>query len=371
LFQNPEEWPAQLLLGLDLLNQSKDYGRSESERAQAAQEGYKFIERVFNANKQSAAAANVLSGLFLRKGQHPTALKLAERTIQYSDTLAILSDGYLRAALVSHAEGNMTEAMKHYRAAKEGMPNSVLANVGLAQMYIHNGESFPFILLSFFLTYHLSDEIPAAIDTLDRLLTPPNPQKSLEAMIMLASLRAHPRQGVSSADAATEKLRSRDLYERVVKEIQLSESDEKAHQLRTVRSLGDDIDMWVELAQLWENDNLEKTVRAVKEALRISRTKGGEEDPRLLNNLAALRHLEGNAAEARVLYEDALTSAARGDEELSTTMLYNLARCYEDLGETGKAQEAYDKLLARHPEYVDGMLKRSASSILLISNTTS
>ena len=170
---------------------------------------------------------------------------------------------------------------------------------------------------------------------------------------MLASLRAHTRRGVSTADAANEKLRARDLFERVVKEIQITDTDDKQ---RTVRGLGDDVDLWVELARLWEGDSLEKTSRALKEALRISRDKSGEdgEDPRLLNNLAALRHLEGNPEEARILYEGAITNAAKSGEELSTTILYNLARCYEDLREVTLAQEAYDKLLARHPEYIDG-----------------
>jgi RNA polymerase-associated protein CTR9 len=39
---------------------------------------------------------------------------------------------------------------------------------------------------------------------------------------------------------------------------------------------------------------------------------------------------------------------------MSTSMLYNLARVYEDGGDVAMAKEAYDKLLARHPEYVDG-----------------
>ena len=174
-------------------------------------------------------------------------------------------------------------------------------------------------------------------------------------MIMLASLRAHRRRGVSSADAANEKLRARDLFERVVKEIQMPDADDKP---RTVRGLGDDVDLWVELSRLWEGDSLEKTSRALKEALRISREKSGEdgEDARLLNNLAALRHLEGNPEAARVLYECAITIAAKNGEELSTTILYNLARCYEDLREVPMAQEAYDKLLVRHPEYIDGTI---------------
>ena len=137
-----------MLLGLEQLNQSKDWNRSEANRAQAAQLGYKYVEKAFNTNKQSAAAANVLSALFLRKGHHATALKLAERTVQYADTWVVLSDGYIRAALVSHAEGHMTEAIKHYTAAKEGSPNNIVANVGLSQMYIHNGKTLIFSVSS-------------------------------------------------------------------------------------------------------------------------------------------------------------------------------------------------------------------------------
>jgi tetratricopeptide (TPR) repeat protein len=41
-------------------------------------------------------------------------------------------------------------------------------------------------------------------------------------------------------------------------------------------------------------------------------------------------------------------------EEMSTSVLYNLARIYKDLNDDAKAMEAYEKLLDRHPEYVDG-----------------
>ncbi|GJJ16208.1 hypothetical protein Clacol_010504 [Clathrus columnatus] len=173
---------------------------------------------------------------------------------------------------------------------------------------------------------------------------------------MLASLRAHPRQGVSSTDAAAEKLRARDLLERIVKEIQISDGDNKQ---KTIRGLGDDIDLWIELARLWENDNLEKTSKAYREALRISKEKGATEDPKLLNNIATLKQLEGVPSEARALYEVALTHAAKESDDFSTTILYNLARCYEDLGEVAMAQEAYEKLLTRHPEYVDAKIRQA------------
>ncbi|KAF8184614.1 hypothetical protein K438DRAFT_1974399 [Mycena galopus ATCC 62051] len=80
---NPNEWPAQLLLGLDDVNASKNDGSSEAERTHLFTMGTRMIERAFKANQKSATAANALCELFLRKGSHDRALKLAECTIQF------------------------------------------------------------------------------------------------------------------------------------------------------------------------------------------------------------------------------------------------------------------------------------------------
>lgn len=200
----------------------------------------------------------------------------------------------------------------------------------------------------------------AAIHTLDTLIQPPNPQRSVEATVILASLRAHPRPGVSSADVAQEKLKARELFDRVTKAIELDDTRANGHangSSRTLSALNDDLEMHVEIARLWQEDNVERTTKAFREALRVSAA-SGQVDPRLLNNLAALQHMEGNLEEARTMYEDALTKAAtlgaEDGESMSTSILYNLARVYEDIGEHAIAKEAYDKLLSRHPEYVDG-----------------
>jgi RNA polymerase-associated protein CTR9 len=67
------------------------------------------------------------------------ALKLAERTIQFADTMAVLTDGYIRAGRVCHAEGSFGDALKHYKQAAEGQSNNVLAAIGFAQMQLRNG----------------------------------------------------------------------------------------------------------------------------------------------------------------------------------------------------------------------------------------
>ena len=184
---------------------------------------------------------------------------------------------------------------------------------------------------------------------------------------MLASLRAHPRPGVSSSEFAKEKERARELFEKVIKELHLPEDSARAttspngadpsRPNKSARNLAEDVDMHVEIAKLWQDDNIDIVKRAVQEALRINEA-GHKVEPKLMNNLGVLDHLEGNLSQAQAAYERALTSntaAALPDSDaISTTILYNLARVYESQGELDRSQEAYEKLIAHHPEYVDG-----------------
>ena len=128
-------------------------------------------------------------------------------------------------------------------------------------------------------------------------------------------------------------------------------------------NFGDDVDMFVEIARLRQDADGEraKMQRALREAVRASQELG-KPDPRLVNNLAVLGHLEGHFNDARALYEAALIDAAGvgtsmgvDSDGVSTTILYNLARVYEDQGDIEMAREAYEKLLTQHPEYVDGV----------------
>ena len=71
-------------------------------------------------------------------------------------------------------------------------------------------------------------------------------------------------------------------------------------------------------------------------------------------NIAALHHIDGKFARGQ--YEEALGELAVSgtDDAASMTILYNLAREHEDAGESTMAKEANDKLLTRHPEYING-----------------
>ena len=168
---------------------------------------------------------------------------------------------------------------------------------------------------------------------------------------------------MTDSEKVEEKTRARDLFDRVCKDIGVSSSSlaqtngHTANLTSSSRKLADDPDMFIEIAKLYQDESLDRMERAYRQALTGSEA-AGKVEPRLVNNLGALRHLDGHLDEARSMYETALTHASNLDqstaEAMSTSILYNLARVYEDQGETAKAKEAYDKLLARHPEYADG-----------------
>ncbi|TBU31622.1 RNA polymerase II-associated protein [Dichomitus squalens] len=347
---NPGEWSAHLLLGLEALNASKNEGQSEEERREEFLTGTRLIERAFNANQRNSAAANALCELFLQKGQTKMALKLAERTIQFADVKGILCDGYIRAGRVTHREGLLQDATSHFTKAKDARKDSVLATIGLAQVQLKN------------------DETAGAIHTLDTFLQTAQNPKSVELMAMLASIRATPRPGMSDKDKVEEKARARDLFDRVCKSIGagtdgLAQLNGQTQNLTpSARKLGEDAEMFIEIAKLYQDESIERMERAYKQALQNSET-SGKIEPRLVNNLGALQHLEGHFDEARAMYETALTHAASLDqstaEAMSTSILYNLARVYEDQAEVTKAKEAYDKLLMRHPEYADAKLRQA------------
>jgi hypothetical protein len=135
----------------------------------------------------------------------------------------------------------------------------------VAQMQLRTGKLF-IITDHLFPThsYTLAETV-AAIHTLDGLLQPPNPQKSLEAIAMLASLRLHPRPGVSSSDAAQERNKARELFDRVYRTIEQHEDvsaqigNASRSELPPSRAVVDDVEMHIEFAQLLQSENLDRT----------------------------------------------------------------------------------------------------------------
>ncbi|QRV87479.1 RNA polymerase II-associated protein [Ceratobasidium sp. AG-Ba] len=340
---HPNSWYPVLLIGIYLVNLSKDPKLPAQKRQNALVEGANRLKRAWTeSGLNNASAATAMSDVFLLKGQLNKALKAAERTIQYADTLSVAVNGRLRAARVSHTEGNYGVALTHYRAASEEPGKSLLADIGLAQMHVQ------------------ADELSAAIHVLDKLV---QSNAGIEASAFLASIRALPRRALSATDAAAEQSRAREMFDKVLRMIENGAG---------AGGVAADRDMYVEIARLWQKDSADRAAKALTQAAKLA----GAPDARLLNNVAVMRHMENDLAAAKSGYEEAAmvagssSAGADGDtDDVVTTILYNLGRLHEDLGDSTMAGEVYDKLLARHPEYVDATLRKA--QLYLSANRTS
>jgi RNA polymerase-associated protein CTR9 len=246
-------------------------------------------------------------------------------------------------------------------------------------MLVQNGQNGPLFSANSALSINLIDdidEILAAIHHLENVVAHSDSDVNcLESLILLASLRAHPRPAMTLEDAVTDRAKARDLYDRVTKvfegvsggprHLNNTRSSLPGRTLNSIQSLKDDVEMHLEIAALHYDENIEVATTSIQEAMRVNKLKTTSSGsvvpvfpPRLQCNLAVLRHLSAGPAEARSLYEEALLASMAADssnsDSTSTTILYNLARAYEDLTELNLARDAYLKLLRQHPEYVDG-----------------
>jgi RNA polymerase-associated protein CTR9 len=277
----------------------------------------------------------------------------------------VLNEGHLRAGRIAHLERRYDDAIIHYTISSKG--HVPLASIGIAQCHIQKGALTHLHTLSMKLITVGVGETPAAIHVLDTMLNGPESQRVVEATIMLASLRASERPALSAQEYATDKAKARELFERVKRNAashingtskqhngNINGKPKKAAWLN-------DMEMHLEIARLWEAEDVGKAMNAYQEARIISEKTSDGVDPRIVNNIAVLSHLRKDLLEARTLYEEALSivstvwAAHPSMDAMSTTILYNLARIYEDQGEISMAKEAFDKLLSQHPEYVDGM----------------
>ncbi|KAG2341125.1 hypothetical protein BDR05DRAFT_949974 [Suillus weaverae] len=156
------------------------------------------------------------------------SLKLAERTIQFADTLTLLTEENLTAARVLYVEGSLKEATKYYTTITDGKRKYVLGAIGIAQMQIQNG--------------------------------------------------------VLNSGFAQENAKARELFDCAIKALGQDDSRVSNGNLHHPDSrVNDALDM--------HEGSLDRTTRTLKEALGLSEA-DEQIDPRLLDNMGTLQHME-------------------------------------------------------------------------------
>lgn len=220
-----------------------------------------------------------------------------------------------------HVQRDYDQAFQYYYQSTQFAPASfVLPHYGLGQMYIYRGDS------------------ENAAQCFEKVLKaqPGN----YETMKILGSLYANsPSQ--SKREIA------------------------KNHLKKVTEQFPDDIEAWIELAQILEQNDLQGSLHAYGMATNILKEKvHAEIPPEILNNVAALHYRLSNLSAAKEKLEQALERAkvesehdAQYYDSISVTMIYNLARLNEAMCSYDKADKLYKDILKDHPNYIDCYLR--------------
>jgi len=355
---NPGNKFANILLGVYYLDASGSLPTNSAEFLRLYKKAMtEYTQKSFKIDKNLPLTCATFASYFLSRKSFGNVDTLAHKAIQYTDVNAIASDGWYLLARKEHYEGNINQASDFYRRADDargGTERGYLpAKFGAAQLSV------------------LRNDLGEAKLQLEKMI---QLSKNYEATILLGTLYA---EEVFANQAAE------------VKEDKSSETTKAVTLLETVRhawkdpkkNLHPDASVLLNLARLYETDQPEKAQQCLQqvEELEINqipdseRPQDKEDDaevravlrtylpPQLLNNIGCFYSQAEKHQLASDMFEAALGACVRIDskdenadtDSLITTISFNLGRSYEAQGMTDQAIEVYERLLARHDDYID------------------
>lgn len=283
--------------------------------------GVQMLSRAYTIDPTNAMVLNHLANHFFFKKDYVKVQQLATYALYNTENDAMRAESCYQLARAFHVQGDYEKAFQYYYQATQFAPASfVLPNYGLGQMYIYRGDS----------------ENAAQCFEKVLKLQPGN----YETMKILGSLYA-----TSSSESKRE----------IAKE----------HLKKVTEQFPDDIEAWIELAQILEGSDMQASLTAYNRAISILRDNvQAEIPPELLNNVASLQFRLGHVDEALKNYEMAVQRyqvEAEHDPQyynsISITITYNLARLYESRWLNDRAEKLYKDILKEHPNYVDCYLR--------------
>ncbi|XP_054714138.1 LOW QUALITY PROTEIN: RNA polymerase-associated protein CTR9 homolog [Uloborus diversus] len=283
--------------------------------------GVRMLSKAYTIDPSNPMVLNHLANHFFFKKDYTKVQHLALHAFHNTENEAMRAESCYQMARAFHIQSDYDQAFQYYyQATQFASSNFVLPQYGLGQMYIHRGD------------------MENAAQCFEKVLKaqPGN----YETMKILGSLYAH-NSSQSKRDQA------------------------KAHLKKVTEQFAEDIEAWIELAQILEQYDTQGALAAYGTATQILREKvAADIPPEILNNVAALHYRLGNLKEAQKYYEASLERShtdAEHDEHyygaISVTTTYNLARLYESLSMFDKAERLYKNILREHPNYVDCYLR--------------
>lgn len=283
--------------------------------------GVQMLSKAYTIDATNPMVLNHLANHFFFKKDYYKVQHLALHAFHNTENEAMRAESCYQLARAFHVQGDYDHSFQYYyQATQFAPPMFVLPHFGLGQMYIYKGDT------------------ENAAQCFEKVLKvqPGN----YETMKILGSLYAN-SQSQSKRDIA------------------------KNHLRKVTEQFPDDVEAWIELAQILEQSDLQSSLQAYGTATKILKeTVNAEIPPEILNNVACLHYRLENLDEAKKNFEESL-SRARAEAEhdpqyynsIAVTTTYNLARLNEALCQFDKAEKLYKDILKEHPNYVDCYLR--------------
>ncbi|XP_017063512.1 RNA polymerase-associated protein CTR9 homolog [Drosophila eugracilis] len=283
--------------------------------------GVQMLSKAYTIDNANPMVLNHLANHFFFKKDYQKVHHLALHAFHNTENEAMRAESCYQLARSFHAQSDYDQAFQYYYQSTQIAPaNFVLPHYGLGQMYIYRGDT------------------ENAAQCFEKVLKiqPGN----YETMKILGSLYAH-------SNSQTK----RDMA--------------KTHLKKVTEQFPEDIEAWIELAQILEQNDLQASLNAYGTASSILRDKAKYEIPaEIQNNVASLHYRLGNLKMAKDTLESALkhaTSEMDKDvkyyESIQVTMKYNLARLNEAMSSYDVADKLYKEILKEHPNYIDCYLR--------------
>ncbi|XP_030056843.1 RNA polymerase-associated protein CTR9 homolog [Microcaecilia unicolor] len=295
-----------------------------NKEADSIKNGVQLLSRAYTIDPSNPMVLNHLANHFFFKKDYSKVQHLALHAFHNTEVEAMQAESCYQLARSFHVQEDYDQAFQYYYQATQFASSSfVLPFFGLGQMYIYRGDK------------------ENASQCFEKVLKAyPN---NYETMKILGSLYA-----------ASEDQEKRDIA--------------KSHLKKVTEQYPDDVEAWIELAQILEQTDIQNALSAYGTATRILQEKvQADVPPEILNNVGALHFRLGNLGEAKKYFLASLDRAkaeAEHDEHyynaISVTTSYNLARLYEAMCEFHEAEKLYKNILREHPNYVDCYLRLGA-----------
>uniref|UniRef100_UPI00398F3FBF LOW QUALITY PROTEIN: RNA polymerase-associated protein CTR9 homolog n=1 Tax=Pristiophorus japonicus TaxID=55135 RepID=UPI00398F3FBF len=298
-----------------------------NKEADSIKNGVQLLSRAYTIDPSNPMVLNHLANHFFFKKDYSKVQHLALHAFHNTEVEAMQAESCYQLARSFHVQGDYDQAFQYYyQATQFASTTFVLPFFGLGQMYIYRGDK------------------ENAAQCFEKVLKAyPN---NYETMKILGSLYA-----------TSDEQEKREVA--------------KGHLKKVTEQYPDDVEAWIELAQILEQSDIQGALSAYGTATRILQEKvQADVPPEILNNVGALHFRLGNLGEAKKYFLASLERAkaeAEHDEHyynaISVTTSYNLARLYEALCEFEalceyhEAEILYKNVLREHPNYVDCYLR--------------